>query len=63
VLRTLNAELSAQADEGMVSFFAGDFDHVADLTQTRHAVTATLNSGGPAITLRVGNGMIGIDGR
>jgi hypothetical protein len=63
VLRDLNAQLGATADNGMVSFFASDFDLVSDLTQRRHSLTATLNSGGPTIDLAIDNGMVGIRGR
>jgi len=63
VLRDINAQLTASADHGMVNFFAGDFDLVNNLMQTRHSLTATLNGGGPTIDLQTEHGMVDIRGR
>ena len=63
VPKEIDADLIAKAVEGSVTFSKSDFDSVPDVTQTLHAVTATLNSGGPNITLQAQNGLISIDGQ
>ena len=58
----IDADLTAAAQDGTISFSKSDFDTVPDVTQTLKSVTATLNSGGPTIDLQAQNGAITITG-
>lgn len=58
----IDAELQADADRGIVDFDLTDFDSVSNAIATFDSVEATLNGGGPTITLDTNHGVIDIDG-
>ncbi len=57
----IDAELDAEADRGVVDFDLTDFDSISNLTATFDSIVATLNGGGPQITLETDHGVIDID--
>ncbi len=58
----IDAELTAETENGFVDFDRDDFDDVPASDIRTRRVTATLNGGGPTIDLDTGNGWIEIDG-
>lgn len=61
--REIDADLTAMTDDGFIRFDLTDFDHVANATATSRSLVATLNGGGPLITLETDNGLIDIEGQ
>jgi hypothetical protein len=58
----IGAALTAETDNGFVSFREHDFDAATVAVRTFRHVVATLNAGGPTIDVRTDNGEIRIDG-
>jgi hypothetical protein len=58
----IDAELSAETNNGLIVFREREFDGVTNLEMERRTLTATLNGGGPTIDVETHNGMIDIDG-
>ena len=60
--RDIDAELSAQTDDGPIEFENSDWDSVSNVSWTSwHGLTATLNGGGPPIDVSTNDGPVEID--
>ncbi|MFH1418318.1 MAG: DUF4097 family beta strand repeat-containing protein [Planctomycetota bacterium] len=58
----IDAELSAETDNGPIEFENGDWDNVSNVSWTSwHELAATLNDGGPSIDVSTNNGRVEID--